>query len=95
MTVPRLGAMTMSITREAILTILPSLSNKGKTRAARRARKPTQDNWIKAPRGKWLKCSYAKCGFEWQYFGGHHWAECPACHCVTKVAVARRIIKSR
>jgi hypothetical protein len=73
---------------------LPFLSSKGKPRAARRARKPMQDNWQKAPRGKWLKCTYAKCGNEWMYFGGHHWAECPACHTIIKVAVAQRNYKS-
>jgi hypothetical protein len=38
----------------------------------------------------WLKCTYAKCSFEWQYFGGHQWAECPVCHSMMKVAVAKR-----
>ena len=68
----------------------PPLKNKA-PRSARRARKPLQENWIKGPgRGIWLKCTYAKCSFEWQYFGGHQWAECPVCHSMMKVAVAKR-----
>ena len=69
---------------------MPSVSKTkgGKPRAARRARKPKQDNWLKIKRGRWLKCTYEKCGYSWQYFGGHNWAECPACHTTIKVAVA-------
>ncbi|MEW5839391.1 hypothetical protein [Nitrososphaera sp.] len=59
-------------------------------RAARRARKPMQDDWKKVPRGRWLKCTYGRCGFEWEYFGGRSWAECPACHTTVKVAVGQR-----
>ena len=60
-------------------------------RSARRARKPLQENWIKGPgRGIWLKCTYTKCSFEWQYFGRRQWAECPICHSTMKVAVAKR-----
>src|SRR3712207_7852404 len=40
--------------------------------------------------GRWLRCTYRKCGFEWQYFGGRNWAECPACHSTMKVAIAKR-----
>jgi hypothetical protein len=40
--------------------------------------------------GRWLRCTYSKCGFEWQYFGGRNWAECPACHSAMKVATAKR-----
>jgi len=72
---------------------LPYLGSKGKPRAARRARKPLRDNWPKTPIGKWLRCTYRKCGFEWQYFGGHNWAQCPACHSTMKVAAARRNYK--
>ena len=70
--------------------MLPLLGGRRNPRAARRARKPMQDNWVKASRGKWLKCTYGKCGFEWEYFGGHSWAECPTCHTTSKVAVALR-----
>jgi hypothetical protein len=49
-----------------------------------------QDNWPKAPRGKWLKCTYEKCGYIWQYFGGRSWARCPNCHSTIKVAIAQR-----
>jgi hypothetical protein len=60
-------------------------------RSARRVRKPLQDDWIKGPgQGVWLKCSYTKCSFQWQYFGRHKWAECPICHSVIKVAAAKR-----
>jgi hypothetical protein len=69
---------------------LPYLSNKGKLREARRTRKPMQDNWPKAPRGKWLKCTYEKCGYIWQYFGGRSWARCPNCQSTIKVAIAQR-----
>lgn len=69
---------------------MPYLSNKGKLRETRRTRKPMQDNWPKAPRGKWLKCTYEKCGYIWQYFGGHSWAQCPNCHSTIKVAIAQR-----
>lgn len=66
--------------------------NKRAPRSARRVRKPLQEDWIKGPgRGVWIKCTYAKkCSFEWQYFGGHQWAECPICHSTMKVAIARR-----
>ncbi len=53
-----------------------------------------QGNWPKIPRGRWLKCTYGKCGFEWLYFGGRNWAECPACHSTVKVAVAQRNYRS-
>ncbi len=53
-----------------------------------------QDNWQKVSRGRWLKCTYVRCGFEWMYFGGRNWAECPACHTIIKVAVALRNYKS-
>jgi hypothetical protein len=67
------------------------LSNKIVPRSARRVRKPLQDDWIKGPgQGVWLKCTYAKCSFQWQYFGRHRWAECPICHSVIKVAAAKR-----
>ncbi len=69
---------------------MPYLSNKGRLREARRTRKPMQDNWPKAPRGKWLKCTYEKCGYIWQYFGGRSWAQCPNCHSTIKVAIAQR-----
>ena len=60
-------------------------------RSARRARKPLQENWIKAPgQGIWIKCTYDKCSFEWQYFGGHQWAECPICHSSMKVSIAKK-----
>lgn len=60
-------------------------------RSARRARKPLQEDWIKGPRrGIWLKCTYSKCSFEWQYFGGHKWAECPICHSGMKVSLAKK-----
>jgi hypothetical protein len=69
------------------------LEYKGKRppRSARRARKPLQENWIKAPgQSIWIKCTYDKCSFEWQYFGGHKWAECPICHSSMKVSIAKR-----
>ncbi|HEX2169156.1 MAG TPA: hypothetical protein VHF65_02555 [Nitrososphaera sp.] len=69
---------------------MPYLGSKGKPRAARRARKPLQDKWPKTPVGRWLRCTYTKCGFEWQYFGGRNWAECPVCHSTMKVAIAKR-----
>ena len=68
-----------------------SSSNKNMPRSARRSRKPLQDHWIKGPgRGIWLRCTYEKCSFEWQYFGRHKWAECPICHSVMRVAGAKR-----
>jgi hypothetical protein len=73
-----------------IVNCLPYLGSKGKPRSARRTRKPLQDNWPKTPVGKWLRCTYRKCGFEWQYFGGRNWAECPVCHSTMKVAIAKR-----
>jgi hypothetical protein len=73
-----------------ITNCLPYLRSNGKPRSARRVRKPLQDNWHKTPIGKWLRCTYKKCGFEWQYFGGRNWAECPACHTTMKVAIAKR-----
>jgi len=72
------------------LSLLPFLNNRGKPRAARRARKPLQRDWPKAPRGRWLKCTYVRCGYMWQYFGDRNWAECPVCHSAMKVAVAKR-----
>ena len=67
------------------------LSNSIVPRSARRSRKPLQDDWIKGPgQGIWLECTYPKCSFQWQYFGRHRWAECPICHSVIKVAVAKR-----
>ncbi|HKX80885.1 MAG TPA: hypothetical protein VJL54_01390 [Nitrososphaera sp.] len=59
-------------------------------RGGRRARKPMQEDWKRVPRGKWLKCTYGKCGYTWQYFGDRNWAECPACHSSMKVAIAHR-----
>lgn len=73
-----------------IVNSLPYLGSRGKPRSARRARKPLQDNWPKTPVGKWLRCTYTKCGFKWQYFGGRNWAECPLCHSTMKVAIAKR-----
>ena len=70
------------------MIIMPYLNSRWNPRSARRTRKPMQDNWAKAPKGRWLKCTYNRCGHEWQYFGGRNWAECPACHCTMKVAVA-------
>jgi len=68
-----------------------SSSNKIMPRSARRSRKPLQDDWTKGPgRGIWLRCTYEKCSFEWQYFGRHKWAECPICHSVMRVAAAKR-----
>ncbi|NOJ28365.1 MAG: hypothetical protein DA330_10180 [Nitrososphaera sp.] len=69
---------------------MPSVYGKRFPRAARRARKPMQDNWVKVPRGRWLKCIYEKCGYTWQYFGGHSWAECPACRTTMKVSLASK-----
>jgi hypothetical protein len=67
------------------------ISNSIVPRSARRVRKPLQDDWIKGPGpGVWLKCTYAKCSFQWQYFSGHKWAECPICHSIIKVAAAKR-----
>lgn len=60
-------------------------------RTARRSRKPLQDSKLKGhPRGIWVRCGYSNCSYEWQYFGGRRWAECPVCHSTTKVASARR-----
>jgi hypothetical protein len=68
-----------------------SSSNKTMPRSARRSRKPLQEDWLKGPgRGIWLRCTYGKCSFEWQYFGRHKWAECPVCHSVMRVAAAKR-----
>lgn len=53
-----------------------------------------QDKWQRAPRGRWLKCTYTKCGFEWMYFGSRNWAECPVCHTIIKVAIAQRNYRS-
>lgn len=69
---------------------MPAYGGKRFPRAARRARKPMQEDWAKVPRGKWLTCTYEKCGYTWHYFGGHSWAECPVCHTTMKVAVAQR-----
>lgn len=73
---------------------MPAYGGKRFPRAARRARKPMQEDWTKVPRGKWLTCTYKRCGYTWQYFGGHNWAECPACHSIMKVAVAQRNYKA-
>lgn len=69
---------------------MPVFKGKRFPRGARRARKPMQDNWTKAPRGRWLKCTYGRCSFEWEYFGGRSWADCPMCHTTVKVAAATR-----
>jgi hypothetical protein len=72
------------------------LTNNIFRRSARRARKPLQEDWIKAPgRGVWVKCTYIKCSFQWQYFGRRKWAECPICHTVMKVAAAKRNFTSQ
>ena len=67
--------------------------NKGKRlpRSARRTRKPLQENWIRSP-GRWtmLKCTYTKCAYEWEYYGRRKWAQCPMCHTVVKVALAKK-----
>ena len=80
----------MSLSGKRVASLLPYLKGRRNPRGARRARKPMQDNWVKAPRGRWLKCTYEKCGYMWQYFGGRNWAECPACHTTNKVAAALR-----
>jgi len=68
-----------------------SSSNKTMPRSARRSRKPLQEDWLKGPgRGIWLRCTYGKCSFEWQYFGRHKWAECPVCHSVMRVVGGKR-----
>jgi hypothetical protein len=60
-------------------------------RSARRTRKPLQDSWIKGPgRGIMLKCTYEKCSHEWEYFGRRKWAQCPACHSVIRIALAKK-----
>ncbi len=87
--------VAISLTGQVELGLLPFLSSKGKPRSARRARKPLQDNWQKVPRGKWLKCTYYRCGNEWMYYGGRNWAECPACHTIIKVAIAQRNYRAR
>lgn len=69
---------------------MPSVKGRRFPRAARRARKPMQDDWVKVARGRWLKCIYERCGFEWEYFGGRSWADCPMCHTTVKVAAALR-----
>src|ERR687883_291743 len=72
------------------------LTNNIFRRSARRARKPQQEDWIKAPgRGISVKCTYIKCSFQWQYFGRRNWAECPICHTVMRVAAARRNFTSQ
>ena len=66
-------------------------TNNRSPRSARRARKPLRENWIKGPgQARWIRCTYAKCSFEWRYFGNRRWAECPICHSVMKIAVAKR-----
>jgi hypothetical protein len=66
-------------------------TNNRAPRSARRARKPLRENWIKGPgQATWIRCTYAKCSFEWRYFGKRRWAECPICHSVMKIAVAKR-----
>jgi len=65
-------------------------------RSARRTRKPLQENWNKGPqRGSWVRCMYEKCSFQWQYFGGRKWAECPICHSVMKVALGKKNYTAR
>lgn len=60
-------------------------------RSARRTRKPLQENWIRGPgRGAMLRCTYAKCSYEWEYYGRRKWAQCPMCHTVVRVALARK-----
>ncbi|MFY9795484.1 MAG: hypothetical protein WB988_21165 [Candidatus Nitrosopolaris sp.] len=50
-----------------------------------------QDNSFKShPRGIWVRCCYINCSFEWEYFGGRRWAECPKCHSTMKVASGKR-----
>ncbi|MGC1928897.1 MAG: hypothetical protein WA667_07970 [Candidatus Nitrosopolaris sp.] len=50
-----------------------------------------QDNSFKVhPRGIWIRCCYSNCSYEWEYFGGRRWAECPICHSTMKVASGRR-----
>lgn len=60
-------------------------------RSARRTRKPLQENWIRGPgRGAMLRCTYAKCSYEWEYYGRRKWAQCPMCHTVMRVALAKK-----
>jgi hypothetical protein len=60
-------------------------------RSARRSRKPLQENWIRGPgSGSMIKCTYVKCSYEWKYFGRRKWAQCPACHSVVRVALAKK-----
>ncbi len=70
---------------------MSSYKSKRLPRSARRSRKPLQENWIRGPgRGTTLKCTYVKCSYEWEYFGRRKWAQCPACHSVLKVALAKK-----
>ena len=69
---------------------MPYVDGNRKPRDARRSRKPLQDNWAKVARGVVIKCTYARCGYEWEYFGGRNWAECPSCRTTIKVAAGRR-----
>lgn len=63
-------------------------------REARRTRKPLQENWNKHPqKSLWIQCTYQKCNYYWQYAGGKNWAECPICHSISKVSLARKIFK--
>jgi len=63
-------------------------------RTARRTRKPLQENWVKYPKKSfWIQCTYEKCNYRWQYSGGKNWAECPICHSISKVSVARKSYK--
>ena len=64
-------------------------------RTARRTRKPLQQNWTKYPnKSFWIQCTYNKCNYYWQYAGGKNWAECPICHSISKVSIAKKSFKS-
>ncbi len=70
---------------------MSSYKSKRLPRSARRSRKPLQDNWIRGPGiGSMIKCTYMKCSYEWEYFGRRKWAQCPACHSVVRVALAKK-----
>jgi hypothetical protein len=70
---------------------MSSYKSKRLPRSARRSRKPLQENWIRGPgRGSMIKCTYMKCSYEWEYFGRRKWAQCPACHSVVRVALAKK-----
>ena len=63
-------------------------------REARRTRKPLQENWLKGPKKTfWIQCMYQKCNYYWRYSGGKNWAECPICHSISKVSIARKCFK--